>query len=106
MIDQPDSAAKITSKRELAAELGFRLIVVGPTDLHRLEAIFDGRRTYERSSGETGAWRLRGWERQGSLCGSVDGQGPRGPDNSKLFVGRSTGSVFTFGLHPGRTRPS
>jgi len=51
MIDQPDSAAKITSKRELAAELGFRLIVVGPTDLHRLEAIFDGRRTYERSSG-------------------------------------------------------
>ena len=34
MIDQPDYAAKITLKRELADELGIPLIVVGPTDLH------------------------------------------------------------------------
>jgi hypothetical protein len=39
MLDQPDYAAKIAIKRDLASEFGIRLVVVGPTDLHRLSAM-------------------------------------------------------------------
>ena len=43
MIDQPDYAVKIATKRELASQLDIRLVVVGPTDLHRLDVIFEAR---------------------------------------------------------------
>ena len=39
MLDQPDYAAKIATKRELASQFDIRLVVIGPTDLYRLDTI-------------------------------------------------------------------
>lgn len=40
MLESEDYAKKIAVKRELAVALGVQLIVVGPTDMHRLSQIF------------------------------------------------------------------
>lgn len=50
MIDNPDYAVKIASKRELASELGIYLLVIGPTDMHRLDAIFGSIANHPESS--------------------------------------------------------
>ncbi len=40
MLEQKDYAEKIALKRQMAKQLGIRLLVIGPTDMHRLGAIF------------------------------------------------------------------
>lgn len=39
MMDDPEYAAKIVAKRQLAQELEIPLVVIGPTDMHRLDRI-------------------------------------------------------------------
>jgi hypothetical protein len=41
MLESKDYAEKIALKRQLARALGLALIVIGPTDMHRLEQIFE-----------------------------------------------------------------
>ena len=44
MLERKDYAEKIALKQQLAKAVGIPLIVVGPTDMHRLAEIFEGQR--------------------------------------------------------------
>ena len=49
MLESKDYAEKIALKRQLASTLGLALIVIGPTDMHRLAQIFERQLGNDRS---------------------------------------------------------